>query len=180
MLKKYISVIFIVLHIAAVCGVDYARAQSAFREDVQSAFIHKFIKFIEWPDTALASDSNVIVVGIIGNGTMVKALTKIGDKEVRGLKIVVRKVNRLREIETCNVLFISPSEEKRYEKILDQVKGSNILTVGQTKGFAQKGVIINFVVVNNKIRFEINLNAGTEAGLRISSKLLNLATDVIR
>ncbi len=164
----------------AVDGVDYAHAQSASREDVQAAFIHKFIKFIEWPDTALPSDSKVIVVGIIGKGPMVNAMVKIEGKEVGGLKIVVRQVERLREIESCNVLFISPSEEKRHEKILNHVKGSNILTVGQTKGFAHKGVIINFVIVGNKIRFEINLNAGAEAGLKISSKLLNLATNVIR
>ncbi len=180
MLKKYFSVIFIILHLVAVDGADYARAQSASQEDVQAAFIHKFIKFIEWPEGSLPSDSNIIVLGILGKGPMVNALVKIEGKKVRGLKIVVRKLSGPKELESCNVLFISPSEEKSHEEILDQVKGSNILTVGQTKGFAQKGVIINFVVVDNKIRFEINLNAGAQAGLKISSKLLNLATNVIR
>ena len=54
------------------------------------------------------------------------------------------------------------------------------MTVGQTRGFVTKGVIINFVMVDNRIRFEINLNSGEEAGLKISSKLLNLATNVVR
>lgn len=180
MLRTFIRLILSFLLFVTFIGVEYACAQPVSRYEVQAAFIHKFIKFIEWPEDALPTGSNVIVVGIIGKGPMVNALNNIKGKEVKGLKIVVRKVSELHELEHCNILFISPSEEKRNTEILNTVKGSNILTIGQRKGFARKGVIINFVVVDNKIRFEINLNAGEGAGLRISSKLLSLATEVMR
>ena len=161
-------------------SVHSAHAQSVSRHEVQAAFIHKFIKFIEWPQNSLREDSQTILVGIIGSGQMVNALNGIKGKEVKGLKITVLQISELSDAKSCDVLFISPSEEGRYEEILGAVRGLNILTVGQTKGFAIKGVIINFVLVDNKIRFEINKGAGEEAGLKISSKLLNLATDVIR
>ena len=180
MLRTFIRLGLSFLLLVTLIGVEYVCAQPVSRYEVQAAFIHKFIKFVEWPKAALPPGSNVIIVGIAGKGPMVDALSNIEGKEVKGLKIVVRQVNELYELGYCNVLFISPSEEKRYTEILNTLKGLNILTIGQTKGFARKGVIINFVVVDNKIRFEINLKAGEEAGLRISSKLLNLATDVIR
>ena len=78
-------------------------------------------------------------------------------------------------MEACHILFISSSEEERLAKIIETLKDSSILTVGEVKQFAQRGGIINFIVKENKIRFEINVDAAERAKLKISSKLLKLA-----
>ncbi|MGQ9569431.1 MAG: YfiR family protein [Thermodesulfovibrionales bacterium] len=73
------------------------------------------------------------------------------------------------------LLFICSSDKRHLEKILNTLKGMNVLTMGDTKGFAQEGVIINFYIDKDKVRFEINKDAADKAGLKISSRLLSLA-----
>ena len=79
----------------------------------------------------------------------------------------------------CHILFISSSEEKRLAKILEILKDSSVLTVGEMKQFAQSGGMVNFTIKENKIRFEINVDAAVRAELKISSKLLKLA-EIVR
>ena len=78
----------------------------------------------------------------------------------------------------CEVLFVSASEERRLDHILDVVAGRGILTVGETDDFIERGMI-RFVLVQNRVRLHVNLAAAQEAGLTISSRLLSLA-DVVR
>ena len=73
------------------------------------------------------------------------------------------------------MLFISTSEEKHFEQIFQHLKERPVLTVSETPGFAQVGGMVNFVLQDNKVRFEINLQRTREAQLKLSSKLLKLA-----
>ena len=75
----------------------------------------------------------------------------------------------------CHILFISGSEKGRLPQILKQLNGRNVLTVGEMPGFTETGGMINFVLEGTKIRFQINNEAANSAGLKISSKLLNLS-----
>jgi hypothetical protein len=75
----------------------------------------------------------------------------------------------------CHILFISSYEKRHIQEILKSIKGLNILTIGDTDGFARKGIVINFYTEGQKIRFEINLDAAKRANLTISSRLLSLA-----
>jgi len=94
-------------------------------------------------------------------------------------KLTVMRTDSLARPAGCQVLFISRSERERVPQILAAVKGSPVLTVGDTKGFADDGVIINFVLEGSKVRFEINTDSADRAGLKISSKLLQLAKRIV-
>jgi hypothetical protein len=74
----------------------------------------------------------------------------------------------------CHLLFIAESEKQRLHEILLKIVGKPILTVGDTSGFSSQGVIINFFLESDFVRFEINMSAAQEAGLKFSSKLLKL------
>ena len=101
-------------------------------------------------------------------------------KTVIGRRLVIKCFGRVRDIETsCHVLFISSSETENLSRIMDRLKGSSVLTVGEMDGFTRRGGIIGFVVYNNKIGFEVNLGAAKRANLKISSKLLKLAKAII-
>ena len=76
---------------------------------------------------------------------------------------------------SCHILFISSSEKKNIEEILTRLGNHDILTVGETEGFARKGVIINFFLEKKNVRFEINVDAATRSNLKLSSRLLRLA-----
>ena len=78
----------------------------------------------------------------------------------------------------CNILLISASEKNQLQNILEMTKNKNILTVSDSNGFALEGVAINFVLVEGKLKFEINSNAINQAGLQVSSHLLKSAKEL--
>jgi uncharacterized protein (UPF0218 family) len=88
----------------------------------------------------------------------------------RSVKLVYLK--NFDDIENCNLLFISSSEKERVEKILSITKAKPILTIGDTEEYGKKGVLINFLIMDKKIKFEINDKAAQDSGLKICSLLL--------
>jgi len=144
--------------------------------EVKAAFLYNFAKFVEWPDDALDDSKSPIVVGILGEDSFGSIIDKtVAGKTVCEKKFVIKRFRMIADVERCHILFVSSSEEARLDKILDKVKDSNVLTVGETEGFAERGGIINLTNEQNKIRFEINVDAAKRAGVKISSKLLKLA-----
>ena len=79
----------------------------------------------------------------------------------------------------CHILFLSASEKKRLPEILARLRGASVLTVGESESFLQAGGVINFARRNQRVRLEVNAAAADQAGLKISSKLLNVADLVI-
>ncbi len=83
-------------------------------------------------------------------------------------------------LKKCHLLFICQSERKNTKEIIDLLKNDGVLTVSDTQGFLEDGGIVNFVIEDNKVRFDINLTASEKAGLKIRSQLLRLAKKVIK
>lgn len=142
---------------------------------VKMAFLFNFARFVEWPEDAFADARSPLVLGILGDDPFGSDLETIRGKTVNGRKLIINKFKDVDDIRVCHILFVSNSEKNRLPRILAFLRQSKILSVGDTKKFAQKGGVINLVVENNKVGFEINVDAGKRAGLRISSKLLSLA-----
>ncbi len=143
---------------------------------IKAAFLFNFTQFIQWPSGAVAGAGGPFCIGILGDDPFDGFLDEtVRGEKVDGHPLVVRRCGSPREAKDCQVLFISPSESKRMEDILAELKGRNILTVGDSEEFAQKGGIIRFVTKENKIHFRINLRAARQAKLTISSQMLRLA-----
>ena len=101
-------------------------------------------------------------------------------KLVKGRPIIVRRIQQIDDVGTCHVLFVSSSEIGRFPEIIESVSDRPVLTVADGGNFAQRGGIINLVKVGNKVRFEINPDAASKAGLQLSAQLLKLAVIVGR
>jgi len=142
---------------------------------VKAAFLYNFAKFVEWPNEAFPDARSPISLCILGDDPFGAALETIRGKAVRGRKLVIKKYTQIENIQTCHILFISSSERDRLNQVLDLLKTSNVLTVGDIEKFANKGGVVNLIKIGNKIKFEINVAKAREAGLKISSKLLKLA-----
>lgn len=102
------------------------------------------------------------------------AFDSINGKPVRDKNVAVKRIKSHQQLRTCQIVFISASEKERLPQILDAVENLSILTIGDTNGFIQQGVVINFYIEDDKVRFEINPKAAESADLKISSKLLKL------
>jgi hypothetical protein len=143
---------------------------------IKAAFIFNFAKFVEWPPAAFAGAASPIVIGILGENPFHDDLERtIRNKTVDGHPLVIKELRSPAEATNCHILFISTSEKKRLPDILKGLKGNCVLTVGEMDHFTENGGMINIVLKEKKIRFQINNDEATKAGLKISSKLMSLA-----
>jgi len=159
-----------------------AHGQSADPSDsseylIKAGFIYNFAKLMEWPDPVFPQPNSPIVIGVLGNtdpfqGTLDDVLR---GKQVNGHPFVVKHLKSKDDIKGCNILFVTSSETAHADELLHQIRGLPILTIGDTPGFAERGGIIDFVVEDNKVRFDIDVQAAKQADITISSRLLTLA-----
>jgi hypothetical protein len=149
---------------------------AAMEYQVKAAYLYNFTKFIDWPSNNFTSADAPIVIGIMGENPFGKTLDDLVKGEVvRGHPLIIKRLNPGEDWRGCQVLFISHFEKDQLASLLQQLKGNPVLTVSDSSGFAEQGGIINFVIIQGKVKLEINPDAATAAGLQISSKLLRLA-----
>lgn len=159
------------------------RAQDAPPSEyqVKAAFLYNFAKFVEWPPQAFPDDGTPITIGILGErgenpfGAYLDNIVK--DRTINGRRLVIKQYSSTSDpgLKACHIIFICRSERSGLGKILETAKGFNALTVTDMEQSPNTGVMVNFVMEENKVRFDINDEAAKQAGLKISSKLLSLA-----
>jgi hypothetical protein len=144
---------------------------------VKAEFLERFTRFIDWPeDSSVSNRSLPFRICVIGKNPFGEYLKQMAaNVKIKGKTVVVTEVTNLRQIENCEILFISNSEKNRLPDILKITRDKPILTVGDTDGFGHDGVLINFYSTGNFIRFEVNLNSVEQTRLKFSSRLLKLA-----
>ena len=146
---------------------------------IKAGFIYNFAKFVEWPSTAFSQPDSPIMIGVLGTDPFGSVLDHlVEDKKIGPRGFVVKRYKwgkDLKDLKECKILFVSASEKAHIDEIVQAVKGLPILMVGETPGFAERGGIIRFTLEDNRVRFEINVDAAHQADLNISSRLLTLA-----
>jgi hypothetical protein len=142
---------------------------------VKAAFLLNFTKFVTWPDNPSGNADKSIIVCVLGKNPFGTALDSIQGKEVSGRPIKIIYETDPKSLPYCHVIFISANLGYSATEILQKLSGQPVLTVGESKGFAKSGGMIDFIKVDSKIRFEINPSAVEAASLKMSSQLLKLA-----
>ncbi len=192
MRNKTYMLVFFVLSLLASGQAQLAQAAESKEYQIKAAFLYNFIQFVDWPKEKVADSNQPIIIGIIGKDPFGNVFESLKNKKIKGKSVVIRRVktfeelkkngeleDKINELKKCHVLFICSSENKYLKQIIDPIKTDNILTVGETGNFLENGGIINFVLEEKKVRFEINLDAANTSNLKISSQLLRLAEKVI-
>jgi hypothetical protein len=142
--------------------------------EVKAAFLFNFAKFVEWPGQERGSGS--VTIGVVGFDPFGETLDQVVRGKMVGSKsIAIRRFADLEQMESCDILFIGRTESSTLDEILKALEGTATLTVGEDEEFVRKGGIIRFFTQESKIRFEINLDAAEYEGLRLSSRLLQVA-----
>jgi len=165
-----VTVIFLLCMAIVVTDADAEQQPGEY--EVKAAFIYNFPQFVTWPPNAMDTHINICVIGDDPFGT---ALDATEEQTLGNNKMVISRLREPKHLKECHILFISKTEKKRLSQIFNTLKGTSTLIVGDTEGFAQQGVIINFYLVDYKVRLEINMDAARLANLKISSKLLKLS-----
>ncbi len=141
---------------------------------VKAAFLYNFIAFTQWPDDI----DQTLNICIYGEDHFGQEIDKLQAKSVDNNNIKISRLTSLEKSKECHALFISKSAIDNLPNILASVQGEPVLTIADSPEAAKKGVIINMNLAQNKINFEVNLESAHSAKLNISSKLLQLATEV--
>jgi hypothetical protein len=162
------------LAILALLAVS-ARGQSS-EYKLEAAYLCRFVDFVAWPSDAFTSPDSPLVIGVLGHDPFGKVLENLTQGQTsRGHPLVVRRFGGLKDVQHCQVLYVSSDETGDLGKILRALDGRPILTVSDVRDFAERGGMIRFFTERNKLRFRVNLQAAKARQLSISSRLLQLA-----
>jgi hypothetical protein len=158
----------------------HLRAEKPSEYEVKAVYLFQFGKFVRWPVRSHVS-SNAFTICVLGEDPFRETLDRILEGETfDGKRPAIRRVRRVQATGDCRMVFISVSEKARLREILEGVKEKNILTVSDIEGFSRLGGMIELVLDDERVRFEVNLDATTKAGLELSSELLKVARVVRR
>jgi YfiR/HmsC-like len=156
--------------------ISQASAQEFSEYQVKAAFLYNFTKFVDWPPQPAGDPRKTFTICVLGDDPFRGDLEKIVEgKSLNGRAMAIRHISKVEDASGCQIAFISYSEKDRLRSILNALRGSGVLTVGDIEGFAEMGGVINFTLVNNHVHFEVNLDAAKAQRLNISSRLLRLA-----
>jgi hypothetical protein len=160
-------------------------SQAAFAQEINykmaSLYVYNFTKYIDWPVDHNKKDE--FIIGVLGNSGAFDELKKMAatKKLVLNKPAVVEKVQTLKEMEACHILFIPASQSARLKDIKEALKSSAVLIITEKPGMGQKGSGINLFLDDDddyKLKFEVNKASMEAHGLVISSQLMSLAAKI--
>lgn len=144
---------------------------------VKAVYLYNFGRFIVWPTSPV--DQAPFTICILGRDPFGATLdATLAGESIGNRKLLARRITSTLDATSCQILFISSSEESNLREILSAVNKPGILTVSDLPGFTDRGGMIQFVLQDDKVRFQVNLGAAEKSGLMLSSQLLKVAVNV--
>ena len=153
-----------------------AEAPVPTMHQVQAAFLFNFAKFVTWPDGAFQHSEDSLIIGVLGEDPFGAVLDEtIRDKTIMGKRLAVKRFGRIQDAKHSHILFLSSSEESHLSQIMKALEQTSVLTVSDIEKFAERGGMVAFTVEDQKVRFNVNVEAVERAELKMGSQLLKLA-----
>lgn len=145
---------------------------------MKAIYLYNFSKFVQWPPAG-GDMKDPFAICVLGHDPFGAALdSAIAGEKIEQKTMVARRIMDVQEATKCQILFIAGSEAAHVKQILSALGKNSILTVSDIPEFSQNGGAIQFVIQEQKVRFEVNLTAADKAGLTFSSQLLKVASVV--
>jgi hypothetical protein len=147
---------------------------------IKAAFLYKFGDFVQWPPAAFTRPDASFTIGVMGAEDLAVALEQVVvDRRVQGRPVAVRRLRRGESLAGLHMLFVGQSETGRLSEVLAAARGHAVLTVTESEDAIASGSMINFVAVDDKVRFDVALPPAERGQLKISSRLLAVARKVV-
>jgi hypothetical protein len=165
------------LALLAVCPASAAQdVPRAPEYRIKAAFLYNFTLYTEWPPNAFDRPDSPLLLAVVGEDPFGSQLdAAVRGKTVNGRSIDVRRYERAADVPPCHLLFLSNAQAGNLPQVLRRFADLPLLIVGETEDFTRSGGTIRFFVEENKVRFEVNIDAALRAHVKFSSKLLSLA-----
>ena len=135
--------------------------------------VYNFTKYVQWPDHAAGGE---FVIGVVGNTDIFNTLNGWYGGKPRGTKTyIIKKFNSAADVTDCHVLYIDKSKSGEFDNVNDKLKGKGTLIITDKSGLGMQGSSINFKIVDNKLKFELNQKAIEASNLKVSGALSSMA-----
>lgn len=160
---------------SAALGAAPAEAERALERRVKAAFLFRFTEFVSWPDPAFGRPDAPFVIAVASHDGLADELQQItSGRTVHGRPIEVRRVREPETLRAAQMVFVADSDRQRLREWV-RAAPRHALIVTESAGALTAGSVINFVIVEGRVRFEISLESAEKRGVRMSSRLLAVA-----
>jgi hypothetical protein len=160
--------------VSANIGIATAMADRTLEYPVKGAYLFKFGDFVEWPKDSFPEAGSPFIIGILGEDPFGPELDDmVQNRTVQGRQAIVKRYKNIDDAKAAHILYIGANKAERLEQIEASLNGKSVLTVSDES--KEAAGIVNFTVLDNKVRFEIDPAAAHRASLKVSSKLLSVA-----
>lgn len=155
-------------------SATFALAQSRDERAVRAAYVYNLLQYVDWPDQK--SDLSIGFEGDPATGEILRTLLNGRLSNAHRVRVVLFPTSQ--ELRSCSLLYVSDGTGSEARQALDSLHGQSVLTVGENDAFAKDGGMVALINTGDHISIEVNLDATQRAGIRISSRVLNLAVIV--
>lgn len=167
---------FLAASVGLLCCTTPLGAQELPEYQIKAAFLYNFIAFTEWP----ALLGNSIQLCVYGTNPFGEHLNKLQGKGVAQRSLTVRHTGSANELQNCQIVFVTREVISNLSRVIDQLGEKPALLVAEFPGATRQGAMLNFVVEEGRVQFEVNVRTAEAKGLSFSSKMLRLAKEVYR
>lgn len=153
-----------------------ADEDSTLEQRVKAAFLYQFAGYVEWPPNTFPQPTTPITIAVMGADAVAAELAQVvTGRTIGGRSVTVKRVKPGESLAGAHILFVGRAESGRLQQL---AAPKALLTVTETDGALTQGSMINFVLVERRVRFEIALDSAEKSGLKLSSRLLAVAQQV--
>lgn len=171
--------VFVAISAAPDRAARAAEDDATLEQRVKAAFLYQFAGYVEWPPDAFAQAGAPVTIAVLGADALAAELSQVvAGRTVGGRAVSVRRVRPGEPLAGVHILFIGRAENARLAQLAQGSQPRAILTVTESDGALAQGSMINFILVDRRVRFEVALDAAEKGGLRLSSRLLAVAQQV--
>ncbi|HEY1772714.1 MAG TPA: YfiR family protein [Gammaproteobacteria bacterium] len=147
----------------------------AAQQRIEAAYLYKFGSYITWPDSSFAGADSPIVIGVAGADTLADDLsTLVQGRDIGGRPVKVKRVRPDDPLGGIDILFVGT----RADALFATARGLPILVVTDGDDGLARGATVSFVLVDDRVRFDVALDSAQQNGLKLSSLLLSVAHSV--
>jgi len=168
--------------VLAWCATAAGAADSDARQleaQVKAAYLYKFAGHVEWPPAAYADAATPFTIGVVGAGDIADELARLkAGRSVNERPVEVRVLKAGEAARGVQLVFVGGADGAQLRRLLEPFKAAPTLTISDMPGAIEAGSVINFVLVDNRLRFEVSLANAERHGLKVSARLLAVAQRV--
>lgn len=174
---RLFNTLLLIVTLLLVAPLSYGTSSDEYT--LKAFYIFNFAKFTEWPDESFDSRDATLNLCVLGEDPFGVAVNEINGKKVKNHSLRIIQFPRVAVVSSCHILFISRSEQHRLELILKDIGRLPILTVSDMELFSDRGGMVTLLTQDQLVQFAVNPYATALAGIKISSKLLELASVIV-